>query len=601
MKTTSLGLRIFVLILTVFLPEAALGEDLFVATGGAGNGSSWDNPLGSIQGALNVSAVGDSIHVKQGTYHEKIVMAEWVNLYGGYSSVLNGIDISGRDPATYVTAISARGLSTPVHVVTGANDATIDGFALTGGADDMGGGMFNYLSSPTVANCVFSGNRAGGGGGMYNEQCSPVITNCTFSGNEGTGWGGGIYNFYASPTITNCTFSRNTTDGHGGGVFNWHSSPTVTHCILWGDTASTTDSEIYDYECTPGVTYCDVEDGYGSPGDNNIDQDPLFMGDLLLGGSWTEGPAYDSSTFQTTLTDDGASWTAGSLTGRLVNPNTLQELGFVIVTNTSTTIVIPGDATSLAASGDSYELLDYHLRSGSPCIDGGTEDGGPGIDFEGDPRPQSCIYDMGGDEFRVTALDSDGDGFSDQEDNCPCAWNPGQDDVDGDGVGDICDNCPTALNPDQTDTDEDGIGNACDVEVCIDRIVLTDVNNNIVTRNFSPGTNIRYKVKFTVHGNPSKLYKVQVNGKALSLYKPDGTDPEWLDNFDNPKRKKRQLYTGESKKVHWDRQIPLDATPGKKAVVRFTLRLREYDEVTGTWNLLRVYFGNGRKTFNIVP
>jgi hypothetical protein len=206
---------------------------------------------------------------------------------------------------------------------------------------------------------------------------------------------------------------------------------------------------------------------------------------------------------------------------------------------------------------------------------------------------------MGADEFRVTALDSDGDGFSDQDDNCPCAWNPGQGDLDGDAVGDICDNCPTALNPDQTDTDGDGTGNACDVEAYIDKIVLTDLDNNVVTRNFSPGTNIRYKVKFTVQGNPSKLYKVQVKGKAFSLYEPDGTDPEWLDKFDDPKRKKRQLYTGESKKVYWDRQIPLDATPGKKAKVRFTLKLREYDEVTEAWDLLGVYFG--KKRFYVVP
>ncbi len=35
-------------------------------------------------------------------------------------------------------------------------------------------------------------------------------------------------------------------------------------------------------------------------------------------------------------------------------------------------------------------------------------------------------------------------------------------DSDGDGLSNDCDNCPTTSNPDQVDTDGDGLGNACD-------------------------------------------------------------------------------------------------------------------------------------------
>ncbi|MCM4160255.1 hypothetical protein FHG64_04275 [Antarcticibacterium flavum] len=58
--------------------------------------------------------------------------------------------------------------------------------------------------------------------------------------------------------------------------------------------------------------------------------------------------------------------------------------------------------------------------------------------------------------------DADGDGISDEEDNCPNVANPEQEDTDGDGVGDACDNCPEVANPDQADADGDGIGDACD-------------------------------------------------------------------------------------------------------------------------------------------
>jgi hypothetical protein len=136
-------------------------------------------------------------------------------------------------------------------------------------------------------------------------------------------------------------------------------------------------------------------------------------------------------------------------------------------------------------------------------------------------------------------------------------------------------------------------------DVIIERIILKDLDNNVRTRNFAPGTNIQYKVEFTVAGVPDKQYKVVVTGQAFSLYKPDGTNREWQDKFDNPKRKKRELPERTTKRVFWDRQIPPNATPGTAARVKFTLKLREWDEGTGTWNEYGTY--RARKKFNIVP
>jgi hypothetical protein len=59
-------------------------------------------------------------------------------------------------------------------------------------------------------------------------------------------------------------------------------------------------------------------------------------------------------------------------------------------------------------------------------------------------------------------LDSDGDGVSDDDDNCPTQWQRNQDDSDYDGIGDWCDNCPDACNRQQLDADGDGIGDRCD-------------------------------------------------------------------------------------------------------------------------------------------
>jgi len=61
----------------------------------------------------------------------------------------------------------------------------------------------------------------------------------------------------------------------------------------------------------------------------------------------------------------------------------------------------------------------------------------------------------------------DGDLVPFATDNCPQAYNPGQQDTDtggGDGIGNACDNCPTLPNANQADSDGDGVGDVCDFD-----------------------------------------------------------------------------------------------------------------------------------------
>ncbi len=59
---------------------------------------------------------------------------------------------------------------------------------------------------------------------------------------------------------------------------------------------------------------------------------------------------------------------------------------------------------------------------------------------------------------------SDSDGSTDLNDNCPTVNNPLQTDSDGDGFGDACDNCPAIANANQNDDDFDLSGDLCDVD-----------------------------------------------------------------------------------------------------------------------------------------
>jgi uncharacterized repeat protein (TIGR01451 family) len=98
------------------------------------------------------------------------------------------------------------------------------------------------------------------------------------------------------------------------------------------------------------------------------------------------------------------------------------------------------------------EICDGLDNDGDGLVDEGFPDG----DFDG---VADCVdICPGGDD----TVDTDGDLFPDDCDNCPLTVNIDQADSDRDGIGDACDNCSYAYNPDQTDSDRDRIGDACD-------------------------------------------------------------------------------------------------------------------------------------------
>jgi hypothetical protein len=170
----------------------------------------------TIQTAIDAAEEGDEIVVQPGIYHEAI------NLQG------KAIHLRSNDgPETAV--IDASGLFTSVVTCTSAEEAgtIIEGFTITGGSvvDEAGrgGGILSIGSSPTVTNCVITGNSVHGfghsepssGGGIHHEVGSMTLSNCVISDNSAFGdlsaSGGGMRIVYANPTITNCQFIGNST------------------------------------------------------------------------------------------------------------------------------------------------------------------------------------------------------------------------------------------------------------------------------------------------------------------------------------------------------------------------------------------------------
>jgi RHS repeat-associated protein len=245
-----------------------------------GDGKSWANAFKYLQDALNNTNLkaGDEIWVAKGLYKPGSTRSATfqlkigVAIYGGF--VGTETFRPQRDWLKNVTTLSGDidgdGLldnENSYNVVKGNNNATLDGFTITGGNAngsnpyDRGGGVYCSNTSPKISNCVITGSRANNyGGGIYCYNSSPVVTSCTiknnasgyygggvanaggissfiscvFSENSAVSYGGGMYNCSnASPIILNCIFSQNGSPNiNGGGMYNNNSSPTVTNCVF---------------------------------------------------------------------------------------------------------------------------------------------------------------------------------------------------------------------------------------------------------------------------------------------------------------------------------------------------------------------------------
>ena len=385
---------------------------------GANDGSSWANALTDLRSAISTTCPGiTEVWVAAGTYFPTTTGDRAINfrlrngraVYGGF----NGTEtlLSQRNWNTNLTILSGD-IGVPGDISDNSFQvirnysfqlnptARLDGFTVTGGnatgasSSAYGGGLFNFQSSPTIANCTFTGNTGTNGGGVANQNSDPVFLNCQFTGNRGTEKGGAMFNetsdpaltncsfsgnfslngggLYASqnsfPTLNNCTFSGNRASGQGGAIINFTgSSSTVTNCVIWNNqvgasttaigasignaSANASASISYSLIANSGGSGAGWQPTMGTDGGNNLDTDPMLVA-------------------------DGAPDTA---------PNTIGDL---------------------------------HIQSCSPAIDAGTSTGAPATDLEGNARPALAGYDMGAYEFegtiteRVTCYqDIDGDSF----------------------------------------------------------------------------------------------------------------------------------------------------------------------------------------------
>ncbi|MFQ5807361.1 MAG: right-handed parallel beta-helix repeat-containing protein [Phycisphaerae bacterium] len=392
-----------------------------------------EHPFDAIQEGIDAAVDGDTVLVLDGTYTGDGNK----NLdFGGKLVTVR----SENGPESCIIDCEHDGRGFYFHSGETA-EAVVDGFTITNGLADSGGGMYNRLySNPTVVNCAFSENSADDrGGGMCNDyESSPTVTNCTFSGNSATNYGGGMENDRASnPWLTNCTFSGNSALS-GGGLFNEYSSPMVANCTFSGNSATNHGGGMYDFDgSNPTVTNCTFSGNsavlgggilnyYGSPrvanctftGNsadygggmyNERNSDPMVTNCIFWGDGGGEIYNIDAAPIVTYCCVEGGYIGTSNIDadplfadpdGPDDDPNTFEDNNYRLSAGSpcidaADNEAVPADALDLDGDGDIDEPIPFDLDGNPRFVDD------PDTDDTGNPPGADAIVDMGAYEFQV--------------------------------------------------------------------------------------------------------------------------------------------------------------------------------------------------------
>ena len=235
------------------------------------------------------------------------------------------------------------------------NHCTFSHNDATGDNDGMGGAVYAYNTGSATqtltefTNCTFEHNHAFGEGGAikFTNDAQTNITDCTFYDNS-AGYGGGAIMMYVAENmrIVNCLFDANYANNSGGGAIKTLQAQ----------------SSIYFVNCT---FVNNQALGYAEGGAANLSYaDTMFVNCIVYQNTQTYGDDINVGQSATAQIDNCDLIMPSNATGS----NNLNNVNPQFVSNT-----------------------DFHLQSGSPCIDAGMD---VGLPYNGSAPDMGC-YETG--------------------------------------------------------------------------------------------------------------------------------------------------------------------------------------------------------------
>ena len=340
----------------------------------------WETAAANIQDAVDVAYNGGKIFVTNGTY----LLSSQIDVPWNLTiQSVNGPENTIIDGNNSVRCFNLYN-----------NNTIVSGFTITNGNagwEQYGGGIRCSDTTPTVANCVISGNSAYSGGGTYYGS----VNNCAISGNS-AGDGGGTF----CATVNNCTISGNS-GSRGGGTFYG----TVNNCTISGNSANDDGGGTYDST----VNNCTISR-------NSV---------AVLGGGTFYGTVNNC-----TISGNSAGYYGGGTFGGTINNCTISinsandDGGGTYDSTVNNSIVYYNSApTNLNRNGGTYRyccttpdgtngtdnisaepmlVTTSHIATNSPCIGAGSTNYTSGVDIGGEAW--KCPPSIGCDEVYANAI-----------------------------------------------------------------------------------------------------------------------------------------------------------------------------------------------------
>jgi len=221
----------------------------------------------TIQDAINVATDGDVILLAPGRYQGEgnrdldmsgkalVVQSQYgeptacvIDVQGEEGDCHRGFDFhSGEGPGSVIFGITITGGWTSENIgddggggirILNGSSPTIGVCRLENNRAGVGGGIYSWLSSPTIDHCEFIGNTAvNAGGGMSCHGGDPTVRDCLFVGNDAS-LGGGLDFWFTDGTVSGSVFAANTATGEGGGVLIGQRDTALSYCTFYGNHGS---------------------------------------------------------------------------------------------------------------------------------------------------------------------------------------------------------------------------------------------------------------------------------------------------------------------------------------------------------------------------
>jgi len=311
---------------------------------------------GTIQEAINAATNGTTIIVSPKRYPENIS-------FNGKNIHLRSTEPDNLTVRS-LTIIDGQGLGPVVTFAGNENTSCIlSGFTITGGHAILGGGIIGNACTATIRNNIITSNTAYSedessiGGGIF--DCYGLIENNLITKNSSGNYGGGISGCFGTIRKNKITF--NTCGFNGGGVEGCGGiieQNIITHNIA-------TDGG--------GLTGCNGEIRNNIIAFNRAE----YGGGLSAGG----GSIRNNTIYHNSALNGGAlSYCNGDIMNCIIWDNPSSDSLQLANCSTPNWCDIEGWSGAGEGNINSPPLMenpdagDFHLKSGSPCIDAGYPD-----------------------------------------------------------------------------------------------------------------------------------------------------------------------------------------------------------------------------------